>query len=189
MKNLLFAFTLLLPITSLHASIKLADQNKLATVTLHTEVISGSNRVYLSADFEANHHTGVISCDLSVQHRAGKEEGTLYHLNEDTSLLPNEKISFNLGIFPSYFHASGLDVKAKLTCQKLTFFDNKPTSKPNKKLLRTDIEGKVCCKLNALRQICSYRTGSFDSIIELDGLKDSKIISEINELDYCYPQS
>lgn len=160
MKTLIIA--LIFSSLSAKAALTISDKNKLATVTLHTELIESSKRVYLAADFEASHTQGMIGCKLTLQHKNGLENGPTYKVEEDTSLLPNEKIPFNLGLFPEKFHASGIDVKAHLVCNKITFF-NRPQAKPvaQKTLLKstaptTTIEGRTCCRASSVKIICSY---------------------------------
>jgi hypothetical protein len=167
------------------AALTVTDKEKLATVTLHTELISTSKRVYLAADFEANHKKGLITCELKVEHRNGNEKGPLYTLVEDTTLLPNEKIPFNLGLFPERFHASGLDVKANLTCKKLTFFDKPNPKTANKVMLKAgEPEHGYCCRMTPISLICATQP-SGDIDINATEFRSS----EIPEKEYspCYP--
>ena len=169
------------------AALTVTDKDKLATVTLHTELISTSKRVYLAADFEANHKKGLIVCEIKVEHRNGNEKGPLYTLFEDTTLLPNEKIPFNLGLFPERFHASGLDVKTNLTCKKLTFFD-KPKPKTAKKamLKAGEPEHGYCCRMSPISLICATEpSGGID--VNATEFRSS----EIQEKQYppCFPES
>lgn len=151
MRSMTF-FILLTFLSHAQAALTITDKDKLASVTLHTELIDSSKRVYLAADFEATHKAGLISCEVTVEHKNGKAEGPTYTLKEDTSLLPNEKIPFNLGLFPESFHASGLDVKAKLECRKVTFFDKKP-SKP---LLKSSTQAsRYCCRMSEIHTVCA----------------------------------
>ena len=150
-------FSLIILITvliqSAHASLTINDQHELATVTLHTEIIQASKRVYLAADFEAKHADGMIGCHLKIEHKNGLTTGPVYHLEESTSLLPKESISFNLGLFPERFHASGLDVKASLVCRRVTFFDK---FKNPKKLLKSSAPTEqICCRLSQLHLNCA----------------------------------
>jgi hypothetical protein len=167
------------------AALTVTDKEKLATVTLHTELINASKRVYLAADFEANHKKGLIACEIKVEHRNGNEKGPLYTLVEDTTLLPNEKIPFNLGLFPERFHASGLDVKANLTCKELTFFD-KPKPKTVKKTMLKAGEPKhgYCCRMSPIALICATEpSGGID--VNATEFRSSEI--QENEYSPCYP--
>jgi hypothetical protein len=157
-----FIISFLLVSLRAHAALTITDKNKLATVTLHTELIEASKRVYLAADFEASHTQGMIGCKLTLQHKNGQENGPTYQVEEESSLLPNEKIPFNLGLFPEKFHASGIDVKAHLVCNKITFF-NRPQAKPvaQKALLKstapaTETVGRTCCRMSPIKIICSH---------------------------------
>lgn len=160
MKTLITA--LLFSSLSAKAALTITDKNKLATVTLHTELIESSKRVYLAADFEASHTLGMIGCQLTLQHKNGLEKGPSYKVEEETSLLPNEKIPFNLGLFPEKFHASGIDVKAHLVCNKITLFDRlQPKPVAQKTLLKssaptTETVGRTCCRMSPMKIICSH---------------------------------
>lgn len=176
----LLTFSLALPAL---AGLTVTDKDKLATVTLHTERINSSKRVYLAADFEATHKAGLISCDLTVQHKNGSAEGPSYTLQEDTTLMPNEKIPFNLGLFPESFHASGLDVKATLACRRVTFFSKKAT----KPLLKaTERPSHYCCRLSVLRIVCATEP---NADIEVNGTEFNLPASDAGGEQYpsCYP--
>lgn len=138
---------------SVFAALTVVDCNKLATVTLHTELIDASKRVYLAADFEAKHQQGLIGCQLTVEHKNGLPEGPTYRLEEASSLLPKESIPFNLGLFPARFHASGLDVKAELVCRRVTFFNGKQNKKST--LKATLPVGTTCCRLSPIHINCA----------------------------------
>ena len=182
--RLLIIIWLLAQVSIAHAVLTIADKDKLAIVTLHTELINSSKRVYLAADFEATHKAGLIACEVTVEHKNGKEAGPTYTLKEDTSLMPNEKIPFNLGLFPESFHASGLDVKAKLECRKVTFFDKK-TSKP---LLKgTDQTPRYCCRYNTLKIICAGQPEGEDVIVNGTEFNHPLASGAIGDYSPCYP--
>jgi hypothetical protein len=182
--RLLMISLLLAQVSMAHAALTITDKDKLASVTLHTELINSSKRVYLAADFEATHKAGLIACEVTVEHKNGKEAGPSYTLKEDTSLMPNEKIPFNLGLFPESFHASGLDVKAKLECRKVTFFDKK-TTKP---LLKgTDQTPRYCCRYNALRIICASQPEGEDIIVNATEFNHPLASGAIGDYSPCYP--
>ena len=166
MRLLIAAVFISLNIQQAFAALTVPDKNKMATVTLHTELIDSSKRVYLAADFEANHTVGLIACKLTVEHKNGQKSGPTYKLDEYTSLLPKESISFNLGLFPSKFHASGLDVIARLSCNKVTYFDNLVKSSAQKSMsLKTEPPQEIyCCRLSPLHLNCahSHDDGSID---------------------------
>ncbi len=168
-----------------HAALTITDKDKLASVTLHTELIDSSKRVYLAADFEATHKAGLISCEVTVEHRNGKEAGPTYTLKEDTSLLPNEKIPFNLGLFPESFHASGLDVKAKLECRKITFFAKKATKPLLKGTAQTP---RYCCRQSVLKIICASQPEGEDVILNATEFNLPLASGGTDELSSCFPQ-
>ncbi len=169
------------------AALTVVDRHKLATVTLHTELIEASKRVYLAADFEAKHQQGLIGCQLTVEHKNGLSEGPNYRLEESTSLLPKESIPFNLGLFPARFHASGLDVKAELVCRRVTFFEGQQkkttTLKGNLPL------GTTCCRLSALQINCASPPGNVS--VDVEGstqLTPTVTAKQPNEYPSCWPE-
>jgi hypothetical protein len=182
MRNVIF-LSLLLNVCFAHAALTITDKDKLASVTLHTELIDSSKRVYLAADFEATHKAGLIACEVTVEHKNGKEAGPTYTIKEDTSLMPNEKIPFNLGLFPESFHASGLDVKAKLECRKVTFFDKKAT----KPLLKGTEQPRYCCRYNTLKIICASQPEGEDVNVNATEFNHLLASGAIGDYPPCYP--
>ncbi|MCE3012205.1 MAG: hypothetical protein LW878_03990 [Proteobacteria bacterium] len=168
---------------SAFAYLTVEDKNKLATVTLHTELIEASKRVYLAADFEAKHDKGVIGCDLKITHQNGQNTGPVYHLEETTSLMPKEMIPFNLGLFPERFHASGLDVKAVLVCRRVTFFDQRKGAKPL--LKATTAPEPICCRMSNIALNCASQP---DGSIELKNTTQLTLLQK-DPRDYpsCWP--
>ena len=176
--------TLLLSHSAL-AALTVEDKNKLATVTLHTEIIESSKRVYLAADFEAKHDKGLIGCELKITHKNGQATGPTYHLEEATSLLPKETIPFNLGLFPERFHASGLDVQAELVCRRVTFFEKK---RPKPKLLKASAERtQVCCRMSPIILNCASQP---DGSVEVKNNTQLTLLQrDPKDFDRCWPNN
>ncbi len=185
MKKFSLLLLIIILMQSAHASLIVTDKDELASVTLHTEIIQASKRVYLAADFEAKHTNGMIGCHLKIEHKNGLSTGSVYHLEESTSLLPKENISFNLGLFPERFHASGLDVKANLICRRVTFFDK---FKKTKKLVKSNPPTeKICCRLSPIHLNCA--TQPDDSSVEINKTTQLNLIQkDPNDYPSCWPQ-
>lgn len=148
-----FLILMSLFITNVQAGLTVTDINKFATVSLHTEEMPATKRVYLAADFEATLPSGLVFCELEVNHKRGKDSGKTKTIKKETTLMAGEKMPFNLGVFPNFFHASGLDVKAKLVCKKIDFFEQNKLKVTNAKLLKGP--ELICCQLNEFRTVCS----------------------------------
>lgn len=179
--KIILTLSLMIFFNSARASLLVSDKSNLAVVTLHTELAGATKRVYLAADFEAKHKTGLISCDLTVEHKNGLPQGPVYRLSEETTLLPNEKIPLNLGLFPERFHASGLDVVASLKCREVTYFTKKKT------LLKSTQDSKTCCRLNEFKVICTYRT--VDDSVDVNYTELTSSLKATQDYDPCYPPS
>ncbi|MBY0517298.1 MAG: hypothetical protein K2P81_10335 [Bacteriovoracaceae bacterium] len=183
-----FVGLILIPFTLAQAALTVSDKQNLASVTLHTELIPSSKRVYLAADFEANHKAGLIGCQLSVEHKNGQDQGPTYRLEEATSLLPNERISFNMGLFPDRFHASGLDVKAQLICKRVTFFDKQKKTPKTTMLKSTDTKGSVCCRMSPLHLNCALERDN--GSIDVDRSTQLNLaVSATEDYSPCWPET
>lgn len=184
MNLLSLALTALCLTHSAFAALTVEDKNKLATVTLHTELIESSKRVYLAADFEARHDKGIIGCELKLTHKNGLSSGPTFHLEETTTLLPKESIPFNLGLFPDRFHASGLDVKAELVCRRVTYFESLKSPKP---LLKSSASvQQFCCRMSTLILNCATEPEGGVEVNKTTQLT----LAQQSPSDYpsCYPE-
>lgn len=186
MNKLILLFAILIHSQSALATLTVVDRHKLASVTLHTELIEASKRVYLAADFEAKHDKGMIGCELKIEHKNGQPSGPTYYLDESTTLMPKEVIPFNLGLFPERFHASGLDVKAELVCRRVTFFDNL-RSRPKPRLLKaSETRTQVCCRTSPISLNCATEP---EGGVEVGSITQLTVAKKFpNDYPSCWPE-
>ena len=170
-------FLYLIVIVPAYADRSFTDLKNLGRVELRSEVIPNSSRVYLLAEFLSIKPTNSIFCELSLEI---KHSGHKFKLIQTSTLLPNEKIPYTVGVFPNSLHASSAGVSGELNCRELPIVPKKKI-----KILTKKLEGD-CCMLNIFKVICSNNPAE-GPILDIDSAKMTPNIVEA--YPPCFPES